>query len=140
MPLTLVCSGPINTRDRAIALLEEEGFAVDGRHGDHHWGHPSYKNPVEAAAAGKPQSGHTPGTPHPTTGRPYVADRRVSFVTVRVEAPDIDELYSTMLGAASDTLERIGWHNRSHWTKELIVLTEDEVVALRGLIARLGRG
>ncbi len=64
MPLTAVFSGPLATREIATAALGEVGFSIDERHGDHHWGHPSYRNPGEAARAGKPNAGHTPGTGH----------------------------------------------------------------------------
>lgn len=136
MPLTAVCSGPRITREQAIKALVAIGFILDDRQGEHHWGHPSYRNHGEAAAAGKPNAGHTPNTPHPLTGQDYEADAKVSFATMLSGADSAD--HSDLLGSAGRVLERMGWVLRSHWAKELNVLNPAEQFALQGLASRLG--
>jgi hypothetical protein len=138
MPLTAVFSGSRATRDRAVAVIESVGFEIDDRHGEHHWGFPSHRNHDEALLAGKPNAGHTPGTPHPVTGAPYEPDLRVSFITARTVAEP--GLHSAMLGDAELRLIPLGWTERSHWSKELAVLTKEQVQSLRGFVASVGRG
>ena len=146
--LILVVSGPKITRDEAVASLRAAGWstsvpclrnvetpggmrqssdAVD--HLAHSWGLPSYRSAAEAHSAGKPNAAHTPGTPHPTTGKAYAPDKRISFATVAIEADDP----STALGHASDAIAGSGWVARSHTTKVPIVLTTAQAQGLKGV-------
>lgn len=138
MPLTAVFSGPRATRDKALGVLESVGFTIEHRLGEHNRGHPSYRNHIDAHVAGKPNSGHTPGLPHPETGAPFEPDPRISFVTVFTIAED--GLHTAMLGDASLRLEPFGWINRSSYPQLDNVLTQQEVEAIRGIAARLGQG
>jgi hypothetical protein len=62
--LNVVVSGNKRTVKQAIEVLAEAGFAQSETRRDD-WGLPSYVDPLEAEKAGKPNAGHTPGTPHP---------------------------------------------------------------------------
>jgi len=64
LPHLCIVSGPVTARDRVIGALGAAG--LQARESDGH-GLPSHPDPITAHANGAPNSGHTPGTPHPET-------------------------------------------------------------------------
>lgn len=62
--LNVVLSGHKRTEKQVRKALEDAGFTLVETRPDN-WGLPSYTDPITAEMAGKPNSGHTPGTPHP---------------------------------------------------------------------------
>jgi hypothetical protein len=102
----VILSGPVRTRGAAGRALQTIGFklvpeSLQREMGS--WGLPSYADPIKAHEAEMPNSGHTPGTPHPSelefvdgkhehacehVGEDYVPDPRVAFLAASGTDPD----------------------------------------------------
>lgn len=119
--LTIVLSGPKGYRSRVVSALRRAGYEIGPE--DHGHGLPSYTDPVTAHEAKKPNSGHTPGTPHPAelvtiedgkkvavphdcehVGDDYEDDPRIAWITCRGPHPD----------DAQRAAETLGWQERMH--------------------------
>lgn len=107
IPRMCIVSGPTAEKALVAQALAREGFLVTEPHGH---GLPSHADPLAAAAAGRPNSGHTPGTLHPATlpfysmktsgiehrdnpltehiGSEYEPDPDIEFLAVPCEDPD----------------------------------------------------
>jgi hypothetical protein len=137
--------------------LVEAAVMADGRRGDHSHGLPSHTDPLTASAAGHPNSGHTPGTPHPATlkfltengveerenpltehhGKDYEPDPRISFVEAEIQKPE-------HVNVAQAVAAQWGWVLRQHvapivrWVheesvEELMTRVNRDMAALRRL-------
>lgn len=133
-------SGPVEGRDKINAALANAGFQLlpDRAAGAlvRPWdtfGLPAWANPSLADDQGAPNAGHTPGTKHPDTGKPYVDDPRVGFSTVLLD----DEGDAKELNRAVSLLgKRSGWRLRRHATGSMVAERADdagqaELVSLR---------
>ena len=67
----------------------------------HAHGLPSHASPEAAEAAGAPNAGHTPGTPHPDTGGTYERDPKVDWIAVELPE-DAAEALADLQRAATD--------------------------------------
>src|SRR5690348_5281443 len=108
-PALAVLSGPLVRRNDCKRALEGVGLIVldpeplpedPSAARLPHRGLAAYRNPDEALEAGKPNSGHTPGTEHPETGDAYEDDTRIGFLDVRI--PDSDGALDKIAGLAED--------------------------------------
>lgn len=146
-----IFSGPGVDRDKVAAALTDAGFPPvpegivlrwdDKPHDDH--GLASYPSPEHAAKAGVPNAGHTPGTPHPATGKQYVHDPRVAFITVpmpdhkRGKPRPLDAIAKVVTGASN------GWGLRLHTSPSLhaqeVDPNRDDMIAVRQELDMLRR-
>lgn len=106
IPPMCIVSGPEEKKNLCVQALARAGLTVLI---PHNHGLPSYSDPLTAAAAGAPNSGHTPGTFHPATllfhngdgepeerenplsehvGSEYENDPTISFLAVPCDDPD----------------------------------------------------
>ena len=115
IPALVVVSGPgseLSTVEELLASAGAKVPQVDGVVFDKNSSHglPSYPDPITAEAAGHPNAGHTPGTPHPATlrfkgedgleerpnpvqhhGEAYEEDSSIAFLTVECGDPNVVE-------------------------------------------------
>jgi hypothetical protein len=119
--LSIVLSGPASFRGQAVSALRSNGLTVGPELHGH--GLPSYSDPITAHTAGKPNSGHTPGTEHPCilhtvadgervevphdcpdAGSPYEDDPGIAWISAEGHDPD----------AAQTAVAGLGWTLRAH--------------------------
>lgn len=133
IPPMCIVSGPADTMDLCAQALAREGFTVLL---PHNHGLPSHPDPLTAAAAGAPNSGHTPGTYHPATlhfhngdngleerenpltehiGSEYEHDPSIAFLAVSSDDPDVVQAL----------VEPKGWILRLHSAPILHVAAPD---------------
>lgn len=142
-PATCIVSGPQDTLSLCSQALAREGFTVLL---PHNHGLPSHPDPLTAAAAGAPNSGHTPGTLHPATlpfldgdggiehrenplsehiGSDYEHDPSIAFLAVECDNPD----------RIVALVEPKGWTLRMHTSE--VLHTDSEELSVADRLARI---
>jgi hypothetical protein len=106
---TMTFSGPIGVRDQVRQGLVGAGCRPLLEEATNLRGLPSYTDPLTAHEAGAPNSGHTPGTLHPSTLRHMVVDASGAPVRRAVGVNDIGETeYETVYEDREHVCEHVG--------------------------------